>query len=100
MSGRVVLNGRSLTPATVERIANADVHVEIAKSTRAVMKRSRRLVEKYLKEGIPAYGLNTGLGARVNEPLPEKELQDFSYRMVRGRAQGLGEPLSVPAVRA
>lgn len=100
MSGRVVLNGRSLTPATVERIANADVQVEIAKSTRAAMKRSRRLVEKYLKEGIPAYGLNTGLGARVNETLPAKVLEDFSYRMVRGRAQGLDEPLAVPAVRA
>jgi histidine ammonia-lyase len=100
MSRGVVLDGRSLTPEGVELIANTDVRVKIAKSTRAAMKRSRRFVEKYLKEGIPAYGLNTGLGARVNEPLPAKELQDFSYRMVRGRAQGLGEPLSVPAVRA
>jgi histidine ammonia-lyase len=84
----------------VELIAHADVRVEIAKSTGAAIKKSRRLVEKYLKEGIPAYGLNTGLGARVNETLPAEELQSFSYRMVRGRAQGLGEPLAVPAVRA
>jgi histidine ammonia-lyase len=100
MSKCVLLDGESLTADAVELVAQGKARIEIAETTRAVMERSRRIVERYLQEGIPAYGLNTGLGMRVNEPLRAEQLEQFSYRMVRGRAQGLGQALPVEAVRA
>jgi histidine ammonia-lyase len=100
MSKPIMLDGQSLEPAVVERIAMNAARVEIAGSTRRPIAAGRRIVERYVKDKLPAYGLTTGLGIRVGEMLPEKAISDFSYRMVRGRAQGLGRPLSERAARA
>ncbi|MEM7635439.1 MAG: aromatic amino acid lyase, partial [Pseudomonadota bacterium] len=55
---------------------------------------------RYFTDNIPAYGLNTGLGVRATDMLTADEAAEFSTRMVRGRAQAIGEPLPVSAVRA
>src|SRR5262245_41526059 len=96
----VTLEGTVLTVQQVELIARGDAKVDIAHPAQAAMRKGREIVEHYLASGIPAYGLNTGLGARVGETLPRTELEGFSYRMVRGRAQGVGAPLAEAQVRA
>jgi histidine ammonia-lyase len=99
MTDPIVLDGRSLDPELVERIAfGAEVAIE-PKCLEA-MARGRAVVERYLSEGIPAYGLNTGLGLRADEILSDRALADFAYRTVRGRAQGLGPPLAAHEARA
>jgi histidine ammonia-lyase len=100
MSKSITLDGNSLTSEAVELIASGNVRVDIGEAAHVAMRKSREIVEHHLAAGIPVYGLNTGLGARVSEPLPQEALKDFSYRMVRGRAQGVGEPLAEPLVRA
>jgi histidine ammonia-lyase len=95
----VILDGQSLTPQSVEKIAFGE-KVSIDAVTRPLLEKGRRIVERHLEEGIPLYGLNTGLGARAGEMLPPEALAEFSLRMVRGRAQGLGEPLTASQVRA
>jgi histidine ammonia-lyase len=95
----VILDGRSLTSASVEKIAFGE-KVSIDAEARPLLEKGRRIVERHLSEGIPVYGLNTGLGARAGEMLPPERLAEFSLRTVRGRAQGLGEPLSLAEVRA
>jgi histidine ammonia-lyase len=95
----LILDGRSLTPAGVEKIAFGE-KVAIAPTARPLLEKGRRIVERHLEEGIPVYGLNTGLGARAGEMLPQEALAEFSLRTVRGRAQGLGAPLTAPELRA
>ncbi len=46
------------------------------------------------------YGLTTGLGARVGDPLPPAAAREQSARIIRGRATAVGEPLPAEAVRA
>jgi histidine ammonia-lyase len=99
MKETIILDGRSLDCATLERIAQG-ARVELEEGSREHMRRGRAVVERYLSERIPAYGLNTGLGLRSDEVLGDAEIADFSLRMVRGRAQGLGPLLSPPEVRA
>lgn len=95
----VILDGRSLDPKGVERVAQGE-KVAIDDTARALIARGRRIVEKHLSEGIPVYGLNTGLGARAGQMLKPEALAEFSVRMVRGRAQGLGPPLTPEDARA
>jgi len=95
----LILTGRSLTPESVEKVAFGE-KVAIDSATRPLLEKGRRIVERHLEEGIPVYGLNTGLGARAGEMLPLEALALFSLRMVRGRAQGLGAPLTAPEARA
>lgn len=99
MTETIILDGRSLDCSTLERIAQG-ARVELDGSSAVRMRRGRAVVERYLRERIPAYGLNTGLGLRSDEVLGDAEIADFSLRMVRGRAQGLGPVLSKTEVRA
>jgi histidine ammonia-lyase len=64
------------------------------------MAAARDVVERYIAEGRPAYGLTTGLGARVVESLPGDALAEFSRHTVLGRANSVGAPLSTEVVRA
>jgi histidine ammonia-lyase len=100
MGTSIALDGAALTAEQVELIACSHAKVAIASSAHAAIRKGRDIVERYLEAGIPAYGLNTGLGARVGETLPKTELEGFSYRMVRGRAQGVGPALGEAQVRA
>ncbi len=95
----VVLDGRSLTLAQVCELADG-APVAIHPDATVRMARSRLVVERYLRESIPAYGLTTGLGMRAGVMLSADEATQFSYRTVRGRAQALGPPLSGRSVRA
>ena len=64
------------------------------------MKASRAVVDRYLAEGLPAYGLTTGLGARVVDRLSTDALAEFSRHTVLGRAHSIGPPLPTDVVRA
>ncbi len=96
----VVLTGRSLTIADLVAVASGNRKVAIAPGCDDLMQRGRGVVDRYFAEGIPAYGLNTGLGARATETLSVEQAADFSVKTVRGRAQAVGKPLSVAAARA
>ena len=95
----LTLTGEGLSIGDVERVADG---CKVAIDAGAVdrMAAARALVDRYVAEGLPAYGITTGLGVRATDVLPRDELTAFSYRMVRGRAQGWGEPLAPRAVRA
>jgi histidine ammonia-lyase len=64
------------------------------------MTAAREVVDRYIAEGRPAYGLTTGLGARVVESLPSDALAEFSRHTVLGRANSVGTPLPTEVVRA
>lgn len=95
----VVLDGRSLTLVQVCEVADG-APVAIHADATVRMAHTRLVVERYLRESIPAYGLTTGLGMRAGVMLSADEATQFSYRTVRGRAQALGPPLSGRSARA
>ena len=99
MSDPVSLDGTKLTPALLLDVANG-APVAVALSAKNVMARGRLIVERYFAESIPAYGLTTGLGMRADRMLSRAEASQFSYRLVRGRSQGVGDPLNPQLVRA
>ena len=96
----LLLTGRSLKISDVEAVAVNGRKVEIAPDCREQMAAGRAVVERYFKDNIAAYGLNTGLGVRATDMLTPDEAADFSVKLVRGRAQAIGQPLPVPAARA
>jgi histidine ammonia-lyase len=66
----------------------------------ARLEADRALVDSVVENGVPAYGITTGLGAGVTQALSRDELAEFSVRTVRGRANAVGVPLHTEAVRA
>lgn len=96
----LILTGSELTPEAVIAVARDHRRVTLADSALAAMAASRAIVQRYLAEDRPAYGLTTGLGPRVVERVPREELAAFSRITVLGRAQAIGEPLGREVVRA
>ncbi len=94
------LTGKGLKVSDVDAVAVDGRRVEFAQECRERMAEGRAVVESYFADNIPAYGLNTGLGVRATDMLTAGEAAEFSTRMVRGRAQAIGEPLPVSAARA
>ena len=99
MTDHVVLDGTTLTPRSLLRIADG-ASVSMATGSVERMAAGRRIVDRYLTESIPAYGLTTGLGMRADQMLTAEAAAEFSYRTVRGRAQAVGPLLSPTEVRA
>ncbi len=99
MTDHVVLDGATLTPCALRRIA-AGASVSLDSGSAERMAAGRRIVDRYLAESIPAYGLTTGLGMRADQMLTPEEAAEFSYRTVRGRAQAVGPLLTTDEVRA
>jgi len=96
----IVLSGQALTPAEVTAVARNGASVVFPADATERLARDRTVVEQAVAGGEAAYGLTTGLGSRVTYELAKEELAAFSERTVRGRANGVGPPLSREVVRA
>jgi histidine ammonia-lyase len=94
------LDGTGLRAEDVVRVARHGAPVELDPRARARMAAERDVVERYLADGRPAYGLTTGLGARVVESVPPEALAEWSRHTVLGRATSVGPPLPTEVVRA
>jgi histidine ammonia-lyase len=81
-------------------VARHGAPVGLTEDARARMAAAREVVERYVSDGRPAYGLTTGLGARVVESVTGDALADFSRLTVLGRANSVGAPLPTEVVRA
>ena len=96
----IELTGEGLTLETIVNVARARAPVALHQGAVARIEASRKVVEGYLAEGREAYGLTTGLGARVGVRIPEETLAEVSLQTVRGRANAVGPRLPTDAVRA
>ena len=96
----VVVDGRTLSYEDVVAVAHHGARVSLADEVLPRLVRERAVVEDIVDRQVPTYGLTTGLGTRSSYALPRAELEAFSVRTVRGRANAVGDPLPVPVVRA
>jgi histidine ammonia-lyase len=99
MDGPILLTGRALTPELVLSIARDGTEVRIADQAAVRIAAANEVVLRAARAGIPVYGVTTGLGSRVTEPVACGGAE-FSLRTIRGRATAVGEPLSVELTRA
>jgi histidine ammonia-lyase len=96
----LLVSGHTLTPADVADVALRGRPVQVAPAARERIEAARAALDRALADGRPVYGLTTGLGARVSEPVAPEHAAEQAARIVRGRATAVGEPLPAAAVRA
>ena len=95
-----VLTGNSLTIEDVVDVACKDAEVIVPAEVRERIGEGRSVVEDYLREGRPAYGVNTGFGALCDTAIPPDWLKELQENLVRSHASGAGEYFSREVVRA
>lgn len=97
---RILLDGASLTLADLVAIAYDGVLVGLTDAARQRVRASRALVDARAAGDEPAYGINTGFGSLSDVRIPRDQLAALQLNLIRSHAAGVGEPLSVPVVRA
>ncbi|WP_254862315.1 histidine ammonia-lyase [Halovivax gelatinilyticus] len=96
----VRIDGETLTPRDVERVARFDAPVTVTDEARERVELARERIADVVASGEPVYGVNTGFGELVDEQIPPDELERLQHNLLRSHASGAGEPLEREAVRA
>jgi histidine ammonia-lyase len=96
----VVLDGASLTPADVARVAREDATIAVSEDARAAVRESRARVEEVVETGEAVYGLNTGFGELVDTRIDDDRVDELQTNLVRSHAAGTGRELDREEVRA
>lgn len=82
------------------RVARGGAPVRFAPEAVARMVAARKVVERIAREGIPSYGVTTGLGAAVDTKLDGARLAEFQRNAVVARVVGVGPPFDRIGARA
>ncbi len=91
---------QSINWETVQAVAYDNATVSIAPDLLARVEAGRKRFQQLIEDGIPCYGVTTGLGDLVTVKLSEAERQDLPHNILRARAAAIGAPLPKPVVRA
>ena len=94
------LDGKSLTVSNLAKASRQTIQINPSKQGIDRMQKSRLLVDKAVQQNTPVYGVTTGLGARATEVLSLKQLSEFSYQTIRGRAHAVGNNVNKNIIRA
>lgn len=100
MTEPVRLDGASLTPEAVERVARDGAPVELTAGARTAVEESHAFLRRLVADGTPVYGLTTGFGALDGKAVP-RELNRAQQRcLLKSHAASVGPPMADDAVRA
>ena len=89
-----------LTLTQIFEIAHGNSKVELSAQTRAIVQKSRVVVDQIVAKKQVVYGINTGFGRLADVHIPDDELKQLQLNLVRSHAVGVGDPLSIPETRA
>jgi len=97
---KIVLDGTSIQIAQILSISRDFASVSIADEAIARVQDGRTIVDRIVKSGKTAYGLNTGFGVLAERKIDSKDLDALQLNLIRSHATGVGSPLSTDEVRA
>lgn len=96
----ISLDGNSLALPQLVAIARDLVSVSIAPAALERVRAARAVVDAHARGAEPVYGVNTGFGSFAEVKIETDSLGQLQVNLLRSHAAGVGEPLSIPTVRA
>ncbi len=96
----LVIDRTPLTAADVADVALRRRPVVLGPAAQDRLAKGRALIDHFLREDIPVYGLTRGLGGRAVTRVADGERDEMSTVMLRARACGSGPHFPAAAVRA
>jgi histidine ammonia-lyase len=96
----ILLDGATLTPDAVVRIARSGAPVELAAEARERNAAARQAVAAVLARGEELYGASTGVGPLREHRVEADDRIDHQLGLLRSHACGAGRELSAELVRA
>lgn len=97
---RIAIGEAPLTLGEVAAVARREAEVVLSPQALAQVAAGRDLIERFLREERPVYGLTRGLGSRALTSVDPEERAEMSHIMLRARACGSGPLFAEAPVRA
>jgi histidine ammonia-lyase len=94
------INGRDLTLEAVREVAVERRPVLLDPEAREAVHRARAVVDALVAENRVSYAITTGVGKLADVHIAGDQIRELQVNLVRSHAAGIGEPLSVPEIRA
>jgi len=96
----VLLGDGPLSVESLVAIARGGARAELAPEARTRVRKSRALVEQWVREGRAVYGVTTGFGALCEVVIPQDQTRTLQENILMSHAAGVGNPLPEEVVRA
>jgi histidine ammonia-lyase len=96
----LVLSGDGLSLEQVAEAARNFRQAELAPEAREAMARSRAPVDRWVAEGKPIYGINTGFGSMQDVAIPPDKVEQLQENILLSHAAGIGDVVPEEIVRA
>ncbi len=91
--------GKRIGYKEIVRIAEGE-EMKLSEGAKEKMRKSRKIVEDYYKEGRALYGVTTGIGELANVLLSKEEARIFPEKLILSHSGGAGKILSKEVIRA
>ena len=85
--------------ATLRKIYQGNVRLELAESARAGIIASQQTVQNIVEQGRVVYGINTGFGKLAQTMIPADRLAELQRNLVLSHSVGIGKDLPDDVVR-
>ncbi|WP_062350286.1 histidine ammonia-lyase [Bacillus kwashiorkori] len=96
----VILTGKNLTWADVNKVLYKNEQVEVSDDSLANVVESRNLVDKIVAENRTVYGINTGFGKFSDVVIEADQVEELQMNLILSHASGVGKPFSEKVSRA
>ncbi len=96
----IEIDGDHLRIEDVIAVARNFEKVRLADGSRDRIRRSRRVVERIVKEGKVVYGVTTGFGELARVKISKEDVEKLQENLIRSHSCGAGENLPTEIVRA
>ena len=96
----VFIDGESLTVEDVIAVSRYGAQVETTQKAREKVKKSRRVLEEFVKKKKVVYGVTTGFGAFGSVVIPSERIKELQSNLIRSHSAGVGKPLEKDVTRA
>lgn len=96
---KVLIDGSNLNIRLAKEIVDKNLTIGITAKAESNIKRSRDVIEKWLKSGEVIYGVTTGFGEFKDVKIPMKDVETLQRNLIMSHSAGVGEPLPKNIVR-
>ena len=90
---KLKVDGSSLSIEKIESFIKQNQQVYLTKDAMQNVKKSRAIVDKWMKEDKVIYGVTTGFGEFANVKISQKDIKQLQENLILSHAVGCGENL-------
>ena len=79
---KTLINGENLTISEAKEIVDNFLPIGISKESVTRIKRSRNVIEKWIKNDEVIYGVTTGFGEFKDVKIPQKDIEKLQHNLI------------------